>query len=286
MSRQLKDIDLHLHTTASDGTSTVEELLQDARDAGLAAIAITDHDNINAIDRAIEIGQDLGIEVITGIELSATFEDVEVHILGYLFDHQQPQLLEKLAEIQTGRMERLGAIIEKLQNLDVPIELEEVLELVGSGSPGRLHIARVLCNKRIVKDIHEAFYLYLGYGKKAYIERALFSADDAIRMIRKSNGIPVIAHPASVHDSEFIRRMTHIGLLGIEAYYPSFSISTRTELTQLASALDLIVTGGSDCHGKARGPNKTIGTFKVPYELLQIMKERKTTIQECNKNGA
>ena len=274
-------IDLHLHTTYSDGSLPPAEVLLLARKAGVSALAITDHDIVDGIPEAIEAGRRLGIEIIPGIEVSSRHGETELHILGYFLDWQDPLLLPRLARLRTGRHERNSRIVEKLNNLGLTLTYEEVKARAGSDSVGRPHIARVLMEKGYVQSAKEAFDRFLGEDKPAYVPRDLPEPAEAIAWIRAARGLPVLAHPTWVRESaeglsKLCERLKGAGLMGIEAHYSTHKPQQTADYLDMARRLDLLVTGGSDFHGLTK-PDIEVGLGRggltVPEKLLEPLKK-------------
>lgn len=274
-------IDLHTHSTCSDGSLTPTELVKEARLAGLAAIALTDHDTMAGIAEALSAGQKTGLEVISGVEASASHQGRPVHILGYGLDQSDRDLTLLLAELQRIRRDRNDRIIEKLAGQGLIINREE-LAATASGLIGRPHIARILVRQRAVFSIDHAFRKYLGKTGRTYVESARFPAEDVIRTITGAGGLAVLAHPATFAASPeqiatLVRDLKARGLGGIEAYYPGHPTNLCKQLLDLAGKLDLAVTGGSDFHGSVK-PGIHIGGAPVmppvPYRFLENLRER------------
>ncbi|MBN1914106.1 MAG: PHP domain-containing protein [Candidatus Omnitrophica bacterium] len=266
--------DLHLHTVYSDGTYTPLEIIRAALKHSLSAIAIADHDNVDGIDEAFEAGSKEGVEVIPAIELSAEYENSELHILGYLIDHKSRELAQKLGFLRQNRIERIYKIAGKLKELGLDLKPESVFSLAENATVGRLHVARAMVKEKLVGSTYEAFNKYIGDKCPAYVCGFKFTPQDAINLIRSSGGIAVLAHPYTLHNDELIPQLVSYGLGGLEAYYPEHSQGMVNYYLGLAAKLNLLVTGGSDCHGNAK-PEVKIGTFKVPYELVEKLKEAK-----------
>ncbi len=274
--------DLHLHSTCSDGYHSPEELVQLARNAGLQAIALADHDNIDGISRAVTAGSDVGLEVIAGVELSSQwFQFTDMHLLGYGFDYQDPYMIRALAEFQEFRTDRNRQIVEKinqkLQNENrQPIDPDEVRKLAG-GTIGRPHIARALRQAGYVRSNDEAFDRYL---VPCNVPKRYFPADEAIKLIHGSGGIAVLAHPPYVTRDHaqlenLVVELVKLGLDGIEAYNNGSSLEDTDWLIKLARRHRLVVTGGSDFHGDS-GSVITVGKgvrgIKVPYQCVEEIK--------------
>ncbi|MEX5213930.1 MAG: PHP domain-containing protein [Nitrospiraceae bacterium] len=276
MNDRARRIDLHLHTTHSDGSLSPAAVLALAHQANVTALAITDHDITSGLPEAMKAGADYGIEVIPGIEISARYLDAELHILGYFLNWEDPLLNERLARLRASRHQRNPQIIQKLQDLGLAITYHEVEQLAGTESVGRPHIARVLMAKGYVSSAKEAFDRYLGNGSPAFVPRDLPDPTTAIRWIREAQGIPVLAHPtwAPATGAALIKLCEELkaaGLGGIEAYYSTHKPKQTAEYLQLAQRLDLLVTGGSDFHGFTK-PDIDVGTgrgdLRVPEKLL------------------
>lgn len=273
-------LDLHLHTTHSDGSFTPTEVIDLAHKAGVTALAITDHDITTGILEATLAGQEHGIEVIPGIEISSTMGTSELHILGYFLDYQDARLNERLARLRDSRHRRNPKIIERLQAAGIAITYEEVRTLAGTDSVGRPHIARVLMEKGVVASAKEAFDLWLADGRPAYVPRELPTPSDAMQWIREAKGLPVLAHPTWVKPTDgtltdLVRQLKADGLDGVEVHYSTHTPRQTREYLALAKQLDLLVTGGSDFHGLTK-PDIDVGIGKgalhVPGSLLDKLR--------------
>jgi predicted metal-dependent phosphoesterase TrpH len=274
-------IDLHIHSTYSDGVLKPAELVDLAKSQGLSAISITDHDTADGAGEAIQRGLEKGIEVISGIEISSWHGDTSMHILGYLFRSDDEQFNSRLQLLQQGRETRNIRIIENLNKLGITVELEELLHYSEYGQTGRPHIARLLVDKGIAKTVDLAFKYYLGRGAAAYAERFRFSARDAIAMIREAGGVAVLAHPSSLDPSlrstpSLLKDLHKVGLNGVEVYYPSHSSKAVKALLKMAGDIGLLITGGSDFHGPERSGykiNKWVHKTNIPYDLVTAIKK-------------
>ncbi len=270
------EIDLHIHSTFSDGVLKPSEVVNLAEKQGLTAIAITDHDTAAGTAEAAERGRALGIEVITGIEISSWHGDTSMHILGYCFDHEDKEFNSRLQLLQDGRETRNARILEKLNRLGIRVDISELLQYSEYGQTGRPHIARLLVDKGVTKTIDLAFKHYLGRGAAAYAERFRFSAKDAIAMIREAGGVAVLAHPASLDPTlrtipGLLKELCSVGLEGVEVYYPAHSRKTVKALLKMAEEFGLLVTGGSDFHGLERAGHSMdewLKKTRIPYELV------------------
>lgn len=274
-------IDLHLHTTFSDGSLPPTEVLHLAHKAGVTALAVTDHDIVDGLPEAMAAGAHLGIEVIPGVEISSRFEDTELHILGYFMDWRDPVFNRRLAQLRGFRHVRNPLIVEKLNGLGLDITYEEVRELAGTESVGRPHIARVLMQKGYVQSAKEAFDRYLADGKPAHVPRQLPEPAEAIAWILEAKGLPVLAHPTWIRATEdgllkLCQDLKAAGLKGIEVHYSTHKRAQTAAYLNIAQRLDLLVTGGSDFHGVTK-PDIEVGVgrggLKVPDRLLAPLKE-------------
>ncbi|MGI6361951.1 MAG: PHP domain-containing protein [Bacillota bacterium] len=241
--------DLHIHSTASDGLCTVEEIIQLAQDVSLDGIAITDHDTMDGLPQAMTLSKKLKFPVIPGIEFSADWQGVDIHILGYWLDFQQAWLKERLQALQEDRLRRCYLIAEKLADLKMPLNLESIIKAAGS-SVGRPHLAKAMVKEGYVRTEKEAFYKWLARGMPAYAPRVKFSPFEAMDIIQRTGGVAVLAHPGvSVHDS-LLGPLAHMGLAGIEVYHPEHNPQAEKKYLHFAKHFHLVVTGGSDFHGR------------------------------------
>ena len=275
-------VDLHLHSTCSDGYLSPEDVVGLAEEAGLLAIALADHDNIDGISRAMEAGVDSGIEIIAAVELSSQwFQYTDMHLLGYGFDYQDPYLIRALTEFQEFRATRNQQIVERVNRklLDEkrqPIDSEAVRQLAG-GTIGRPHIALALRQAGYVNNNDEAFTRYL---VPCNVPKRYFPADEAIRLIHSSGGIVVLAHPPYVtrdrHKLEtLVAELVDLGLDGIEAYNNGSALEDTDWLIKLARQHGLVVTGGSDFHGDSGSMiavGKGVRGIQVPYSCVKEIK--------------
>lgn len=273
-------IDLHVHTSASDGRYSPAELVTLAAEKGLDALAITDHDTLDGLPEALEAARDFpALRFIGGIEISSHYPGSEVHILGYFVRLQDAELSTHLALMRNSRTERAAAMVEKLHRLGFNICLERVREIAGEGNLGRPHIAQALLEKGYVSSLQEVFTLYLGQGGAAYVDRHKLNPAEAVNLITKAGGLAVLAHPTTVSNLyELVPQLKAAGLAGIEVYYKDFSQERRQELAKYARRHRLIATGGSDFHGIDEATEVMLGEAGVPekaYEaLMQLGKER------------
>jgi len=269
-------VDLHIHSSFSDGSFTPEQIVEEASRVGLSAISITDHDNIDAILPAIEAGRKSGVEIVPGVELSVepeSSEDEEIHILGYYINWQDENFQEKLRNFREARRKRAHEILEKLSHLGIKIDPQHLFEVAGKGSVGRMHIAKLLKEEGFVNYIRESFDLYLAYGKPAYVPKVRLPSQEAINLISRIGGVSVIAHPLYGGNSrEIIQKLKRFGLEGIEVYYTNHSADDIKRFQTWAKEFGLLITGGSDCHGGAIDEEVAIGNLGVTYDILEDLK--------------
>jgi 3',5'-nucleoside bisphosphate phosphatase len=274
-------IDLHTHSNASDGSLPPVEVVRLAKERGLKAIALTDHDTIDGLAEAEAAGKQAGLEVIPGVEISARHPGGSMHILGYFLEYEDRLLAERLEVLKQARKDRNPQIVAKLNGLGIPMTMETVERISGRGQMGRPHIARALYEGGYVRNIQEAFDIFLGNQGKAYVSKFRFPPGEAIEMIREAKGVPVLSHPFTLNlrNSEDLRErlqeLKGLGLAGIEVYYPEHSPEQEALYLSLARELGLLITGGSDFHGDNK-PEVELGRIKcqkkLTYDLVEALK--------------
>ena len=264
--------DLHLHTRFSDGTDPPERVVELARAAGLSAIAITDHDNTDAMCAAQPAAHRDGIELIPGIEMSASAEGLEVHLLGFLIDLEHPGLRRHLEEQKARRVERIREMVRRLQRIGVKIDAEEVFQGAGEGTVGRPHVARVLLKHGYVSTTAEAFTRYIGPDNPGFVPGSPLSPAQVIRVIREASGVPVLAHPVYLKRDALIEEFVKDGLVGLEVYHSGHAPDLIRHYEQMARQLKLLATGGSDSHGDSK-EGLPVGAVKIPYVLVEALKQ-------------
>ncbi len=264
-------IDLHIHTSASDGKFSPEDIVHRSAELGLTIIALCDHDSVDGIVPALEAARGFSqIRVIPSVEVSTYAPDSEVHLLGYFIDYTDPELKATLVSLRSSRRERAKRIIAKLEGLDVHIDWGRVQEIAGSGSIGRPHIAQAMLEKGYITSFKEAFTKYIGFKGPAYIERQKITPAEAVALITRAGGLPVLAHPLTVNNPEMlIAKLKTAGLVGLEVNYNGYTENERDSLAQLAKKYDLIATGGSDYHGLDDSAETMIGGIYVPQESAE-----------------
>jgi predicted metal-dependent phosphoesterase TrpH len=264
-------VDLHIHTTASDGVYTPLKVVQEAVARGLTAIAITDHDTVGGIDEALEAAKGTALEVIPGIELSAERGSEETHILGYYLDHHDESLQKRLEILRHSRRQRARRMVERLARLGVPLSWQRVLEIAAESSAfGRPHIAQALHEKGYVGSFNEAFERYIGLRGPAYVSRYKLTPVEGIEQITAARGLPVLAHPRG--QEQILPELVDAGLVGLEAYYPSHTIAESEALVRLADKFNLISTGGTDLHGYGGSGTVALGEVRVPLESVERLR--------------
>ena len=265
-------VDLHMHSTASDGSRSPADVVRAAKRAELVAIALTDHDTVAGLAEARAAGEELGVRIINGVELSAVEGESETHLLGlHLGD---TSVLERgLTDLREMRSRRAARIVELLQSQGVQVTLDDVLMQAGTGAIGRPHVARALVADGWAVDVRDAFDRYLAAGRPAYVAKDQLGMRDAIAMVHAAGGLAVLAHPGSSATRERLEALVALGLDGVEIKHPSHSPQDTARIKTLAEQLGLLPSGGSDWHGAADGP-RTIAMMHVPIEWLTRQDER------------
>ena len=259
-------VDLHAHSTASDGSRAPADVVAAARSAGLSAIALTDHDTMSGVNEAMAAGQTLGVRIVPGVELSAMEGEREVHVLGLHIEHVEP-IENTLASLRDHRVVRAHEIVQKLNALGVPITFDAVLAQAGGGAIGRPHLARVLISEGWARDSRDAFDRYLGAGKPAFVPKHRLTVGEAIDLIHTGGGLAVLAHPGPEGRRDAVERYTALGLDGLEVRHPGHNSEDTSRLGALVDFFGLVPSGGSDWHGASEGP-RTLGVMRVPAEWL------------------
>lgn len=274
MSATERVADLHLHSSASDGSDSPAEVVRRAAAAGFAVIALADHDTVDGVAEAAAEAARLGVEFIPAVEYSTLDGPREIHVLGYGLDTEDPGLRAELARLRGGRFDRARGMVEKLNALGYAIDWERVKQIAGDENVGRPHVARAMLEAGHIREISEAFTPdFIGSGGRAYVERVKISPEEAIAQIRAAGGVPVLAHPGRFRgdddpiDDAVIRRYVAAGLQGIEAFYPRHTRAMVWHYRELAARLRLLVTGGSDDHG-ANADEAFLGRVRLPYEYV------------------
>lgn len=259
-------IDLHTHSTASDGARAPAEVAHAARAAGLSAFALTDHDTVAGLADARAAASAVGIRLINGVELSAVEGDTETHVLG-LHLSEFGELEHRLVELREMRLTRASRIVERLNALKIPVTIDAVLHQAAGGAVGRPHVARAMIAGGWALDFREAFEKYLGNGRPAYVPKDRLSISDAIGLIHRSGGLAILAHPGGGCPRERVASLAAEGLDGVEVLHPSHSWDDSRRLDAWASELDLVRSGGSDWHGSSDA-SRALGIMRVPGQWL------------------
>ncbi len=273
-----KCADLHIHTTASDGTFSPRRVVREAAKKGLHTIAITDHDTVQGIPEAIQAGRDMNVEVIPGVELAVDERGSEVHILGLFIDWENKTLQDTLKNLSVQRVSRMKKIVCKLTQFGMNIKFEEILGLAKGGIIGRLHLAHVMKKKGYVESIAEAFNRHIGDRKACYVPRYKLSSEETISLIHRMGGVSIIAHPMLLRRDDIIIDLIKKGLCGIEAFYNHQSKETAEHYEKLAKDYGLLVTGGSDCHGEGKD-RILMGSVRIPYKYVERLKEYRESME-------
>ncbi|MGR6835705.1 PHP domain-containing protein [Syntrophomonas erecta] len=261
--------DLHVHTTASDGLLTPQEVLDAAHELGLKGVAITDHDTVSGLPVAFQHLKSYysNLVLIPGIEMNTEIESIEVHILGYFIDYYYPGLSRRLEEIQQARRQRAYKMINRLNSMGLNIKIQQVEKFAKGESVGRPHVAMALIEEGYVFSIEEAFDRYLGIGKPAYIPRYKFLPQEAISLIKQAGGVPVLAHPGLIDRQNITEKIIKMGIRGIEVYYPEHTPDQVKKLLVLSEKHGLVVTGGSDFHGSGESRGR-LGCTGIKHQQM------------------
>ncbi len=267
----MKKADLHLHTNRSDGQFSVEDLIKLAKSAELDIISITDHDTIDSIEEAIEIGKFYGIEVIPGLEISTEFLDIEIHILAYFFDVTSKELEEYLSFFRAERYKRALRIIQKLNSIGLSISIDDVLEVAGNSTIGRPHIAKAMVKNNLVSNYQEAFNKYIGNGCIAFERKVHLSPQSACKIINDAGGLSFIAHPNNMSE-DIIKILIDSGIDGIEVIHPSHLPHKIEFFRGIVSEYFLLESGGSDFHGGERNDLSNLGKYFIQGSKVDAMR--------------
>ena len=282
----MKFADLHLHSLFSDGTFTPEEIASRARTSGLATISLTDHDTVEGCTRLSEACAALEIEFISGTELTTEHGGHELHLLGYFVDIQNERLLTEISKSQIVRQNRIREMVAELNKLNIPLNAEDVFAIANCKSPGRPHVARALVKAGLVKTLDEAFERFLRVGRPAWVPKKKVLSSEAIQLIHQAGGLAVMAHPGLNRTDDVIPDLVKAGLDGIECYHTKHSKSVSGHYREMAAHYNLLVTGGSDCHGMNKG-RPLIGTVKLDHLHVDKLKakvaERKLTATNAHE---
>jgi predicted metal-dependent phosphoesterase TrpH len=281
----MKFVDLHLHSHFSDGTYKPAELAAHAQRCRLAAIALTDHDSVEGCEETARECATAGVEFIAGAELTAEQDENELHLLGYFIDILNPMLLTRIARCQVVRQDRIREMVARLNRLKVPLTAEAVFALANCRAPGRPHVARALVKARLCSSLDEAFERFLKRNRPAWVPKLKMSAEEAIDLIHQAGGVAVLAHPGLNRTDKVIPGLVEAGLDGLECFHTKHSTVTSEHYLELADRYNLLVTGGSDCHGLSKG-KPLIGTVRVPYQHVEKLMARAAEIKATAQTRA
>ena len=266
--------DLHVHTHHSDGSLSPADLVERARNAGLDAISITDHDNINGVSEALTAGERHNVEIVSGVELSAHVDGREVHVLGYFIDTSNPTLGDFLDFLRKERVRRAERMVEKLGALNIHLSMEKILEIAGFASVGRPHIANAIVDAGYNVSYQEVFSKYIGFGCPAYVEKVHCSPEETLSMINESGGLSFLAHPGTMLPERMVLQLIKAGLDGIETVHPSHSFETTMYYRGIVHQYYLLESGGSDFHGGRRNDYAALGNVTIPLSVVETMRRR------------
>lgn len=278
-------IDLHTHSTASDGTLAPDALARAAAQVGLAAFALTDHDTTGGLAAAQAAADEAGVRLVPGLELSLAADSGELHLLAYFVDPAHARLVATLGELRTERERRVPRMVSRLEASGVHITVEDVHREAGieeGRSLGRPHVAHALIRRGHARDVKDAFDRYLALGRPGYVPKRELAARDAISLVRSAGGVAVLAHPFTIpapRRAAVVREMARLGIVGVEVDHPKHDAALRRELAALARELDLVATGGTDFHGATK-PDIALGTgrdgnVRVPEAVLDLLNARR-----------
>jgi len=271
-------VDLHVHTTASDGLVAPADVIACALNLGLRVISITDHDSVEGVAEAIDAARGTALEVLPGVELSVRADDgADVHLLGYLIDHLDLTLLKALERLRAARFERAAEMVAALAKAGHEVGLESVLGHAAGGAVGRVHVARALVEAGSVTDVEQAFAELIGRDGPFYVHKAFFSAQEALALIHHAGGVAVLAHPGVTGDGALVRLMD-LGLDGIEAFHAEHTPAQRAHFASVAKRFGLVTTGGSDFHGPGMR-SAALGAGACPAGAVEALRERATILR-------
>jgi hypothetical protein len=271
--------DLHSHSLHSDGTERPAQLVEHALDRGLVALSLTDHDTMDGLAEARERASGTTLRVIPGIELSTAHHAIEVHVLAYFVDVNNEELAAALEHFKVVRRQRARAILDRLKRLGMPLTEEEVLERARGGTVGRPHVAEALVARGYVMSFDEAFRRYLGNRGPAWVPKPVPTPAEAIQLVHRAGGVTSIAHPATMGQDGLISEFAKQGLAGLECIHPKHDPASEQRYRDLAGRLGLIVTGGSDCHGRRPG-GSMIGYGDVPATVVEALEGAARSVRE------
>lgn len=268
-------VDLHLHSTASDGTLRPAEIIAKAHEIGLTAVALTDHDSVAGIQEALAESINLSLTFIPGLEMSSEYGEKDIHILGYFIDYTQVRLIEALVSLRAARIDRAAKMVEKLAELGLNISFSEVETCARGGAMGRPHVAQIMVKQGLVANISEAFERFIGRGGPAYVSKHVLTTAQIIDLIHRAGGVASLAHPGpSGVDEPLLRLLQESGLDAVEVWHTDHSPKQTRYFLELANRLCLMVTGGSDCHGFGKTRGFVLGSLDIPDAIIEPLRIR------------
>lgn len=268
-------VDLHTHTSRSDGALSPGELLIKAKELGISMLSIADHDTVSALDEAEGISKEIGIDFIPGIEITSAYKHYQLHFLGYFFDHTDKKFLARLQQLRNARVNRAKRIVAKLNRIKIPLKLESVLERAGvQDSIGRPHIANTMIEEGYAETYEEAFHKYLGIGRPAYEANHPFPPEDAIRTLAEAGGLSFIAHPSHYVGDEVLHYLMKLGVDGIEVIHPSHTKEEIEHYRKFAEDNSILKCGGSDFHGGLKNDEGNLGKYVADLRWVEEMQKK------------
>lgn len=275
--------DMHVHTTSSDGLFEPEETVEWAKKKGIDVIAITDHDTVDGIERAVKAGKEFGVRIVPGVEMSCAYKDDEVHVVGLFIDYKNRELKERLENLSENRTLRGKKIVDRLNSLGVEIKYEDVLNEAKCGSVGKPHIARVLAATGAVKSFDEAFNKYLAKGKPADIAREKITVEEAVKLIKNAGGVAVVAHPGLLVNKNYPLELIFLGIDGMEVIHSIHDNDTVERIGKIVRDKKLLKSAGSDCHGNLIDGVPIVGNFYLNEEEFE--KIEKVHLERVKENA-
>lgn len=272
--------DLHIHSSASDGSYTPEQIVDMARSLGIRTISIADHDSVEGVERALNYGLRENVKVIPAVELSSESEVGDFHFIGYFIDHKNISLQRHLVELREKRLVRAEKIVGKLTNFSIDLDFDQILADSQGGSVGRVHLARELIRKGYAQSTEDAFARYLSKESRFYVPKFISEPEEVISILIRANSVPVLAHPGLLGSDGKIRFLAEKGVRGIEVYHPKHDPWLTSRYAQIAEELGLVKTGGSDFHGSGSRDNEKLGSVLIPDQLVEELRKEHERLSE------
>lgn len=272
--------DLHIHSSASDGSYTPEQIVDMARSLGIRTISIADHDSVEGVERALNYGLRKHVEVIPAVELSSESEMGDFHFIGYFVDYKNISLQRHLVELREKRLIRAGKIVGKLADFGIDLDFDQILADSEGGSVGRVHLARELIRRGYAQSVGDAFAKYLSKESQFYVPKFISEPEEVISVLIRANSVPVIAHPGLLGSEDKTRFLAEKGARGIEVYHPKHDPWLTSRYVQIAETLGLVKTGGSDFHGPGSRDNESLGSVLIPDQLVDELRQEHKRLSE------